>query len=71
MTQYVVAVFLDGTLNVSAAGPFRSRAKADAAAERINEAGAWSAEDYRGAAIVAQVVALQPTADLVEEGREK
>ena len=68
-TQFIVAVMLDGTLNVSAAGPFRSRRNAEAAAERINRAGEWSVDDLDAPTIIAQVVLLAGVDDLVKEIR--
>lgn len=67
--QFIVAVMLDGTLNVSAAGPFRSRKKAEAVAERINRAGEWSEEGLDWPTITAQVVLLEGVEDLVKEAR--
>jgi hypothetical protein len=66
-TQYIVAVFFDGTLNVDACGPFRSRQRADEACDRINEVSAWTEDDSILATTVAQVVTLRSAADLVAE----
>lgn len=66
--QFIVATMLDGTLNVSAAGPFRSEEKAMAAAQKIEEAGAWT-ELAEAPTIIAQVIRLQSVADLVEGAR--
>lgn len=65
--QYVVAVFFDGTLNLDACGPFRSRARAIKACERINAASEWTEDESVLATTVAQVVTLRSTADLVAE----
>ncbi|MCL1871019.1 MAG: hypothetical protein FWF90_11480 [Promicromonosporaceae bacterium] len=64
--QYIVAAFIDADLVVSAAGPFRSRERAKAACDRINEAGDWSVES-EGYTITAQVVRLSHVADLIEQ----
>ncbi|MFK3672456.1 hypothetical protein ACI2IX_19995 [Leifsonia aquatica] len=64
--QHIVAVFLDGTLNVDACGPYRSLERAREAARRINDAGEWTVEDENGATILAQVVTLSSVADLVD-----
>lgn len=55
MSTYVVACLTDGTLNVSAVGPFRSLGRAQEAAERLQD------EFDRGQAFtsVAQVVRLE------------
>jgi len=63
--QYIVAVFLDGTLNVDACGPYRSLGRAKEAARRINDAGEWTI-DADNATIIAQVVPLSSIADLAE-----
>lgn len=63
--QFIVAVMLDGTLNVDATGPFRSRAKADEVCQRINEAGSWT-EDEDGPTVIAQVVPLKPAQRIIE-----
>ena len=69
MTQYIVAVFLDGTLNVAASGPYRSRDRADAACDALNAAGEWSEAHSDQATIIAQVVPLQPLVDLIEDAQ--
>lgn len=70
MTQFIVAAFLDGTLIVRAAGPFRSAERAGVVCDRINDAGEWSAEHPEMATHVAQVVRLEPWRDLVDEATE-
>lgn len=65
--QYVVGVLLDRTLNISAAGPFRSQAKAQEACDRINQAGDWTSGDPDGATIIAQVVTLRSVSELVAD----
>lgn len=61
--QYIVAVFLDGTLNVDACGPYRSEAKAQAISDRLNETADWS-DAAELASLIAQVVRLRPEAEL-------
>ena len=70
MSQYIVAAFLDGTLNVRAAGPFRSAERAGAVCDRINDAGEWSSDPSDVATIVAQVVRLEPWRTLVDDATE-
>jgi len=62
--QYIVAVHLDFTLVVDACGPFRSRRRAGAAAEKINDAGEWAEMG-----VIAQVVRLRPVDELVKEAQ--
>lgn len=70
MSQYIVAAFLDGTLNVRATGPFRSFERAGMVCDRINDAGEWSVERDDMATHVAQVVPLEPWTDLVSDATE-
>lgn len=67
--QYIVAAFLDGTLNISATGPFRSEAKAEEACDRINQAGDWTSEMADYATIIAQVVPLRSASEIVAEAK--
>ena len=65
--QYIVAVFLDATMNVDAAGPFRSRKRAQQVCDQINDAGEWTTERPDLTTTVAQVVHLRTVADLIEQ----
>lgn len=64
--QYIVAVFLDGTLVVDACGPYVTRDRAARIASQINKAGEWTVDDENGATTLAQVVALSSVADLID-----
>lgn len=67
--QYIVAVLLDGTLNISATGPFRSEAKAQETCDRINQAGDGTSKRADWPTVIAQVVALRPTSELVDDAQ--
>lgn len=69
--QYVVAVLIDGTLNVDGCGPFRSRERAEAVCARINDVGEAVEDESSLASAVAQVVPLQTEAAIIGFIREE
>lgn len=66
--QYVVAILMDCTLNVTVLGPYRSRAKAESVAAKIEKADGDSGME-RLSAVIPQIVKLSSLEDVFKELR--